>query len=240
MSKNEQEIAEAPKEEQEATQENKKTYAGMTRRTLFLGVGGALAMMGLGGLTYVGRAPIIRPPGGQDEDRLFSACIRCEKCYEICPRDVIAPAYIEDGILTMRTPTFDFSSNYCDYCEEDNQSDPLCVKVCPTEALKLPVDATPENVIIGKAVINENWCLAYKLMGCRFCYDACPYEAMELDENNRPYMIYDKCNGCGACESVCVSLENGSISEGATHRAIVVWPEEVYKQKIDEQEGSLS
>ena len=51
------------------------------------------------------------------------------------------------------------------------------------------------------------------------CYDACPYEAMELDENNRPVVIEDKCNGCGACESVCVSLQNGSISEGATARA---------------------
>ena len=33
-----------------------------------------------------------------------------------------------------------------------------------------------------------------------------------------------KCNGCGACESVCVSLQNGSISAGATERAIVVRP----------------
>ena len=39
-----------------------------------------------------------------------------------------------------------------------------------------------------------------------------------------------KCNGCGACESVCVSLQNGSISEGATARAIVVHP-------LDEVEG---
>ena len=33
-----------------------------------------------------------------------------------------------------------------------------------------------------------------------------------------------KCNGCGACESVCVSLQNGSISAGATERAIIVCP----------------
>ena len=98
------------------------------------------------------------------------------------------------------------------------------MSACPTEALKLPDDATAENTIIGKAVINTDWCLAYKLIGCRFCYDACPYEAMELDENNRPVVIEDK------CESVCVSLQNGSISEGATARAIVVHP-------LDEVEG---
>ncbi|MFR1166142.1 MAG: hypothetical protein ACLSDQ_00100 [Adlercreutzia equolifaciens] len=37
-------------------------------------------------------------------------------------------------------------------------------------------------------------------------------------------MLNDACNGCGACESVCVSLQNGSISAGATERAIVVRP----------------
>ena len=154
-----------------------KTYAGMTRRTLCLGAGGAAVMLGLGGLKYVGSQPIVRPPGGQDEERLVSACIRCEKCYEICPRNVIAPAHLEDGVLNMRTPTFDFSANWCDWCADEHGGTPLCVSACPTEALKLPDGATAENTIIGKAVINTDWCLAYKLIGCRFCYDACPYEA---------------------------------------------------------------
>ena len=144
---------------------------GMTRRTLCLGIGGAAVMLGLGGLKLANPQAIIRPPGGQDEDRLISACIRCEKCYEICPRDVIRPAHIEDGILNMRTPTFDFSENYCDWCTEENGGTPLCVSACPTRALELPAGATKENVIIGRAVINTDWCLAYKLIGCRFCYD---------------------------------------------------------------------
>lgn len=206
------------------TKGEEKTYAGMTRRTLCLGVGGAAVMIGLGSLTFIGSQPTIRPPGGQDEDRLIARCIRCEKCYEICPRDVITPAHIERGILGVRTPTFDFSHNWCDWCTEENDGNPLCVKACPTEALKLPDNATVANTIIGKAVINEEWCLAYKLIGCRFCYDACPYQAIVLDNDNRPIVIEDKCNGCGACESVCVSLQAGSISEGATARAIVVHP----------------
>ena len=90
--------------------------------------------------------------------------------------------------------------------------------------LELPAGATKENVIIGRAVINTDWCLAYKLIGCRFCYDTCPYEAIKLDDENRPVVLDNKCNGCGACESVCVSLQNGSISEGATSRAITIKP----------------
>jgi ferredoxin-type protein NapG len=210
-----------------ASQQNSSEEAqmpfGMTRRTVVLGAGGAAVMLVLGGLGFIKNDPIIRPPGGQDENRLVSACIRCERCYEICPRDVIAPTHIENGLLNMRTPTLDFSNDFCDWCTEENGGeDPLCVKVCPTEALSLPQGATALDTMLGKAVINTDWCLAYKLIGCRFCYDACPYEAMELDENNRPIVLYDICNGCGACESVCVSLQNGSISEGADEVAIVI------------------
>ena len=120
--------------------------------------------------------------------------------------------------------TFDFSDSYCDWCTEENGGTPLCVSACPTRALELPAGATKENTIIGRAVINTDWCLAYKLIGCRFCYDACPYEAITLDDENRPVVLDNKCNGCGACESVCVSLQNGSISEGATSRAITIKP----------------
>jgi ferredoxin-type protein NapG len=199
-----------------------RAYAGMTRRNLLLGIGGAAVTLGLGGLAFIEDKPIIRPPGGQDEDRLVSACIHCEKCYEICPRNVIAPTHIEDGLLNMRTPTLGFDNGFCDWCAEANGGDPLCVKACPTEALALPQEATVLNTMIGKAAINADWCLAYRLVGCRLCYDACPYEAMELDGNNRPVVLYDVCNGCGACESVCVSLQDGSIPEGANERAIKV------------------
>ena len=94
------------------------------------------------------------------------------------------------------------------------------------EALALPADATAETTIIGKAVLIREWCLAWdKNNGCRFCYDACPYEAIELDENGRPVVVPDNCNGCGACQSVCVSQKEGSYTTGATSRAIIVVPE---------------
>ena len=202
---------------------------GMSRRSLCVGVGGAVALLALGGVRYLGQQPAVRPPGGQDEDRLFGACNRCGKCFEVCPRRIIKPQHLEDGILGARTPYLDFSENWCDWCAEEHGGVPQCVEVCPTTALALPSGATPETIILGKAVLKTDWCLAYKkLTECRWCLNACPYEAIELDGNNRPYVLTDRCNGCGACESACISLTNGSLSGDMDTKAIVVVaPEEV-------------
>ena len=195
---------------------------GVTRRALCIGTGATAVMLGLGALRYVGHNPIPRPPGGQDEMHLVATCIRCQRCYEACPRHVIVPAHIEDGILGMRSPALDFDSNYCDFCTEENGGEPLCVKCCPTGALTLDEGATAETTLLGLAVLDRTTCLAYRETGCRECYDACPYEAIEIDGDNRPSVIADRCNGCGACEAACVSLSAGSIVTGATERAIVV------------------
>lgn len=200
----------------------------VSRRSFCIGIGGTAVLLGLGALRFVGHTPICRPPGGQDESHLVSACIRCQKCYEACPRNVIVPARIEDGLLGMRTPTLDFSLDYCDFCAESNGGIPKCVQVCPTDALHLDDGVSVESVIIGLAQINERECLAFRNTGCKFCYDSCPYEAIGLEDadtiNPHPYVIAEKCNGCGACESVCVSLSSGSIASGATERAIVIRP----------------
>ncbi len=196
---------------------------GISRRALCVGGASIAALVAMGSLRYIGHNPLPRPPGGQDEAHLVSACIRCERCYEACPRHVIVPAHIEDGLLGMRSPTFNFEANYCDFCADENGGVPLCVQNCPTQALVLPEGATPQNVIMGLAVIDEFQCLAFRETGCKYCYEACPYEAIEL-KDGRPYVISDKCNGCGACESVCVSLKAGSIASGATERAVVVKP----------------
>ena len=47
----------------------------------------------------------------------------------------------------------------------------------------------------------------------------------DRDENGRPVVVPDNCNGCGACQSVCVSQKEGSYATGATSRAIIVVPE---------------
>lgn len=201
--------------------------SGVSRRTAVIGGVGLVTLLALGGLRYVGHQPLCHPPGGQDEKHLVSACIRCQRCIEACPRKVLVPAHIEDGLLGMRAPTFNFDNSYCDFCQEENGGHPLCAQVCPSGALVLPDDATPQNTIMGKASIDTSTCLAYRDTGCRYCYDACPYDAIELTNdgvNPKPIVKTEICNGCGACESVCVSLKAASIAQNATERAIKVRP----------------
>ena len=219
------------------------------RQALAIGLGGTAVLLGLGSLRYIGHNPLVHPPGGQSEAHLVDACIRCERCYEACPRHIIVPAHIEDGLLGMRAPTLDFNENYCDSCAAENGGQPLCVQVCPTSALSLEGEElkaremtvsgpdgdsatmTVQTPDLGLATIDTSQCLAYRDTGCRFCYDACPLnpKAIELyggtgNTNPRVRVVAANCNGCGACESACVSLKAGSIASGATERAIVVRP----------------
>ena len=222
----------AEKELQELAKDPYKSdpsdYDGLTRRSLCLGVGGVALLLGLGTLKFMPAEALVRPPGGQDEARLIGGCIRCEKCVEVCPHHAIKLAKIEDGILGVRTPQMDFSSDWCDFCAEKNDGKPLCVHVCPTNALELPEGIPAEELPIGKAKLIEDWCLAYHDTGCHVCYDVCEYNAIELDEHHRPYVIPENCNGCGACEAVCISLSSGSksLTSGATSRAIIIVPSE--------------
>lgn len=207
----------------QSTPAEEKTYAGMSRRTLCLGVGGAVVLFALGGVASIPAQAVVRPPGGQDEDAFISKCIRCSQCAEVCPHHVITPTHLEDGILNFRTPELSFESGYCDWCAEQNAGVPLCVNVCPTQALQTPAGATFENTILGIARINTQTCLAYRLTGCRACVDVCPLEALSLDSENRPLVDESLCNGCGACEAACVSLQAGSVMN-TNERAIVVRP----------------
>jgi ferredoxin-type protein NapG len=126
-----------------------------------------------------------------------------------------------------------FKQGWCDFCAVANDGRPLCEEVCPTDALKLPVAAKAQDIIIGKAIINRDWCLGWLLKGCQKCFDVCPYEAIEMEyleglgnynssDYKRPHVISDRCNGCGLCELECPSMQNSSLLVGATDRAITI------------------
>lgn len=155
----------------------------MTRRTLCIGVGATVAMAGLGALRYVGSEPLVRPPGGQDEENLVSRCVHCYRCIEACPEKVIVAASLDAGVLNTET-CIAYRSSFCAFCHD------VCIQVRGEE---------------NAAIYYQN------------------ADAADALDTRLPVVDAEKCNGCGACEAVCVSAQAGS-TMNASERAIVVKP----------------
>ena len=215
----------------------------VSRRALCIGVGSTVALLGLGALKLVPAEACVRPPGGQDEAELLARCTHCNRCVGACPYGIIRPQQMDKGFLGFRLPYLDFSHNtpgvmealqYCDYCARENGGVPRCVEVCPTEALSPAAGENADNFVLGVAELDTVLCMAYRSGYCAFCHDACVeargeanaaiyYVGSETDHSRLPVVDADKCNGCGACESVCVSVQAGSTRD-TKERAIVVRP----------------
>jgi ferredoxin-type protein NapG len=182
------------------------------RRNLLQAVTATGLLLGLGGIaSWASRRSaadpyLVRPPGGQDEVRFTSLCIKCNRCTEICPEDVIVNAGVRDGLLVARTPRLDFSLGYCDFCMD-------CIVVCPTAAL-LPIRKSEAK--LGIAVVMKDRCIPWQWGGCTRCYEKCPEKAIILDELKRPIVVADKCNGCGLCKLVCPTDQLRSYKPGQT------------------------
>ncbi len=64
-----------------------------------------------------------------------------------------------------------------------------------------------QHAKIGTAVLYRDRCLVWeqdKL--CLICDEQCPYDAIEFrieDGVRRPFVLEDRCNGCGVCEHKC-------------------------------------
>lgn len=200
---------------------------GITRRSLLEGCLGAAAIVAVGGMgiAFAGNQEILRPPGGQDENELVGACIRCDRCRSICPTNAIDVATVEDGVADMRTPKMNFRIGYCDSCDGRYR----CFDVCPTQALG-SFDKTVQK--IGMAVIDYGQCVAFGISGrCNGkCIDYCPEQALSFDENNRLVLDEDLCWGCGICEYICPSNAYGAYS-GSSKRGINI---ELWKDALDD------
>ena len=99
------------------------------------------------------------------------------------------------------------------------------VKYLPSATLLRPPGGQDEEQL-ARGCLHCEKRLAATGMGCHECVDVCNYDALELGADNVPVVDVDACNGCGACELACISLSAGSITAGATDRAIVVRPTE--------------
>lgn len=159
-------------------------------------IAGAGVIFAIGAVVKARENPaLIRPPKVNSESDFLSRCIKCGRCISVCPTHVISSSPWEYGWLSLRTPYMDYKRGGCDFCNK-------CIEVCPTGALK-PYEGKTTD--IGKAVLTEV-CIALRTGGCTKCHDICEYGAVTLDEQKRPSIDSDHCNGCGKCVSACPAL----------------------------------
>lgn len=137
----------------------------------------------------------LRPPGAKKD--FIRKCIRCGKCYQVCPYKTIRLAFLEFGIHNLYTPFIIPREVPCYLCMK-------CPPVCPSGALDRSL-TEKTKVKMGIAKIDEKKCLAYLGTLCRSCYQNCPIfnEAITIDDELKPKVNKDKCVGCGICENVC-------------------------------------
>lgn len=124
-------------------------------------------------------------------------CIGCHACTVACKTEHEVPVgqfrtwvkYVDKG--EYPTTTREFGVMRCNHC-----TDAPCVKICPTKALVKRDD--------GIVDFDRDRCI-----GCKSCMQACPYDAIYIDEDTHTAA---KCNFCAhridenlepACVVVC-------------------------------------
>ena len=177
------------------------------RSAIVAGAGGICAAMLAG--SAAGNAVVpqnrLRPPGTLTEKDFLDMCLRCGECMKVCPTHALQPAFLQAGVEGLFTPVLTPRVGACE--ERCN----LCGQVCPTGAVRaLPLEEK-QYAVIGNAVIDRRRCIAWEQgKVCLVCDEVCPYDAIvsrvvadEAGTIRRPFILENKCVGCGQCEHAC-------------------------------------
>jgi tetrathionate reductase subunit B len=157
--------------------------SSLDRRDFLKGVGiAAVAGIGSAIAPRSTRAAVtgLKPQFGMLID--LRKCIGCHACSVACKAEFDVPLgvnrswveYVEKG--TYPNVRRNFLPRLCNHC-----SKPQCVDVCPT-------GATWKRAEDGIVVIDPDICI-----GCKYCIQACPYDARFL---NPVTGVADKCDFC--------------------------------------------
>jgi ferredoxin len=148
-------------------------------------------------------AGLLRPPGARPENGFLSRCVRCGECMAACPTNTLQPIWLTAGIMGLFSPALTPRRGYCDpACNR-------CGTVCPTDAIRALSGEERLWAKTGTAVILQRSCLAWaQHKSCVVCDEVCPFDAISLKKEPGvpvalPYVVADKCAGCGFCEHFC-------------------------------------
>jgi tetrathionate reductase subunit B len=110
-----------------------------------------------------------------------AACLNCEACMVACKAEnAVKAGHSRNWVRETERGRYPVVSvqmepGQCMQCEN-----PPCVRVCPTGASFVDRD--------GIVLVNADDCI-----GCRYCVQACPYDARYFDEESG---TVDKCTFC--------------------------------------------
>ncbi len=161
----------------------KNSDVNLSRRNL-------VAKAGLGAAAAVATATLPKPAKAEATDRTVQyamvidtrRCVGCHACSVACKAEFDVPLgetrswveYIEKG--EYPNVSRQFLPRLCNQC-----SDPPCVRVCPT-------GATYKRKEDGIVVVDADICI-----GCKYCMQACPYDARFINPRTG---TADKCDFC--------------------------------------------
>lgn len=133
----------------------------------------------------------IRLPWVINEQHFTNGCTQCGDCITSCEENIIVKG---DGGF----PKIDFSKGECSFCQK-------CIDVCNQP---LFVDERDDDKTAWQLDIKiKSNCLAMNQVVCQSCQDSCETEAISFkylqSKTPQPQIELDKCNGCGACVSIC-------------------------------------
>lgn len=128
-----------------------------------------------------------RPPGAVPEEFFSVLCVRCGRCAEVCPMNIIKLLPLSYGLRNFNTPIL-IPKGVC-------IRDLACIDACPSGALQ---KITIEEFDVGTAIINEDRCT-----NCGLCMYSCREIVNAIKwttpEKKKVYIDPEICIGCGAC-----------------------------------------
>lgn len=184
------------------------------RRFIGAALSGLVLPSVLGTRTLAKRADpaLIRPPGALAETEFLRRCVRCGQCMQVCITNALQPDLFLGGIEALFSPVLVARTGYCEFnCT-------LCGQLCPTGAIQSLSLEYKQQLKIGHAWFDKNFCLPYaKSIACIVCEEHCPtpekairFKSVEVKDEQgvskiirQPFIVDELCIGCGICETKC-------------------------------------